>query len=62
MNKNREIEKLQQLQSENLIYAIRSMPKAFSNPEKAARARNYVKRQALQSMHRAIELSRGGIK
>lgn len=59
MSTQAELQQLQSLQISNLKYAVSSLTAAFSDPRKVARARSYVERQALQSVHRAIEIKRG---
>ena len=54
-----ELELMHEKQIDNLKYALKNMLKAFRNPREAKRARDYVERQAWQSLYHTIELIRG---
>lgn len=53
-----ELELIQEKNKDNMFYLFKNLPKSFKNPEEAKRAQSYVKRQALQLIHRSIEVVR----
>jgi len=51
-----EVTLMKEKNRENLFYLLKMLPKAFTNPKEARRAKNYASRQAKQLIHRTIEV------